>query len=311
LKNQVDETLVRQKWKSLIAALNDMIDDEQDIENIMEVFESEIYDLLSDRRQQRLLRISVDTGLRDLDLIINGFKSGEFVVIASRPMMGKSTLGFQIAEHVAAQEPVIFFSIEMTGKQIARRSLNFHEDRVGKSKAVEYLKSLKLHVDQYASMDIKYIRSQCRKIRHKQGLSMIVIDNIQLICDEDGKHTYEYELIVRDLKALAKEFDIPVVALSQLNRNVDARVNKRPLISDLGGLGDIEQYADVIMFIYRNDVYCKDNENNGLAEIIVAKNRNNSIGTVTTHFSGELSRFSNFNEQRILRSVKPVKRSYE
>jgi replicative DNA helicase len=323
----ISEAHQLRKWKELFGTLNDIVDGNQSVVEIKEAVESGLTDMLEAEEQENNEHFSksvadavdceeqdkkgLSTGLRDLDWMTNGFKNGELVIIAGRPSMGKSTLACQIAEHVAIQESVQLFSLEMTNRQVASRALKFHESRVGKSQAILHLSSLKYHVDQSPAVTIGYIRSRCRTTKRKHGLSMIVVDYIQLMRGEGENRTQEIGSISRGLKEIAKEFDIPVIALSQLNRKVDDRTDKRPVMSDLRESGEIEQDADVVLFIYRDEVYNQDSQDKGQAEIICRKNRNGSIGDVTTTFNGELTRFSDFNGQRILRSVNPTKKSFE
>lgn len=253
----------------------------------------------------------LSTGLRDLDRQLKGLRNKELIIIAGRPSMGKSTLAFQIAEHVANRESVLIFSLEMASRQVAARFLKFHEERVGKAQAVSHLYNLKLHIDEAPGVTLGHIRSKCRQIKRKHGLSMIVIDYIQLMRGEGDNRNQEIGSISRGLKSIAKEFDIPVVALSQLSRKVDERGDKRPIMSDLRESGEIEQDADVILFIYRDEVYRPASDDKGLAEIICRKNRNGSIGETIAKFSGETTRFSDFNGQRHLSMVKKESRSFD
>lgn len=304
------------RLKSLISELNIAIDRCEDIDqipdkanpglfiekNLSSIGDSlvEAIDCGVEEFQQGLM-----TGLRDLDWMLGGFNKSELVIIAGRPSMGKSTLAMQIAEHISNQETVIIFSLEMAKRQVAHRFLKFHESLIDKAQAISHLYGLKMYIDDKSAISIAHIRSQCRKIKREHGLSMIVVDCIQLMAGAEDK-----EKISHGLKEIAMEFDISVVAISRLNRNVDVRISKRPVMSDLRESGEIEQDADLILFIYRDEVYHTDSKNKGLAEIICCKNRNRSIVSIITKFNGEITRFSDFNGKRILRSVKKKERGY-
>lgn len=224
--------------------------------------------------------------------------------------MGKSALACQIGEHVSHTGHVIFFSLEMSRREIGSRFLRFHEDRAGKSQAIAHSADLNFQIYDKPAITLQHIRSECRKAKRKHGLEMIIIDYLQLMQGSGSNRTQEIGAISRGLKGIAKEFDIPVIALSQLNRGVEDRTDKRPLMSDLRDSGEIEQDADLILLIYREDAYDKQSDNAGIAEILCRKNRNGATGEVFAKFTGETTRFSDFNGQRILRSVKPS-RSYE
>lgn len=318
---RIQESHKRTKLKELVNDLGSMIDGREDIDKITEAAEAGLTGLLEDSQEETFSHIKkavadaidweeedqqgLSTGLRDLDRMTGGFKNSELIIIAGRPSMGKSTLAFQIAEHVAHKDHVIIFSLEMSSRQVATRQVKYHASRVGKPQAISHLYSLNLYIEEKPSITLGHIRSKCREIKRKHGLSMIVVDYLQLMRGEGDNRNQEIGSLSRGLKALAKEFDIPVVVLSQLSRKVDERSDKRPIMSDLRESGEIEQDADVILFIYRDEVYSKLSEEKGLAEIICRKNRNGSIGEVLTKFSGELTRFSDCNGERILQSVKP------
>lgn len=218
-----------------------------------------------------------------------------------------SSLAFQIAEHVSKTDTVAVFSLEMSKREIGSRMLNFHTANVGRSEAVAHLVGLKMHIDDKPGVTVSHVRSQCRKIKRKHGLSMIVIDYLQLMQGDGDNRNQEIGSISRGLKSLAKEFDVPVVALSQLSRKVEERADKRPMMSDLRDSGEIEQDADLILFIYRDEVYQPETEFKGLAEILIRKNRNGATGDVTTSFNGSVTRFLDYSGKPILRSVQTRK----
>jgi len=231
-------------------------------------------------------------------------------VIAGRPSMGKSALAVQIAEHASHSGHVIIFSLEMSHREIGSRFLYHHKDRVGISQAIAHSGDLNMQIDDKPAITTQYIRSACRKAKRKTGLDMIVIDYLQLMQGAGDNRTQEIGAISRGLKGIAKEFDIPVVVLSQLSRKVEDRADKRPLMSDLRDSGEIEQDADLILLIYREEQYDKMTENKGIAEIICRKNRNGSTGECLATFTGETTRFSDFNGQIVQRSTKQT-RSYD
>lgn len=249
----------------------------------------------------------LSTGLRDLDRLTDGFCKSNLIIVAGRPSMGKSSLAMQIAEHVSKTETVAVFSLEMSKREIGSRMLNFHTANVGRSEAVAHLVGLKMHIDDKPAVTVSHVRSQCRKIKRKHGLSMIVIDYLQLMQGDGDNRNQEIGSISRGLKSLAKEFDVPVVALSQLSRKVEERADKRPMMSDLRDSGEIEQDADLILFVYRDEVYHQETEFKGLAEILIRKNRNGATGDVTTSFNGSVTRFLDYSGKPILRSVQTRK----
>ena len=259
--------------------------------------------------------IGLSTGLVDLDRMTAGLQQGELIIVAGRPSMGKTTLVMNMAEHAALEEKkaVAVFSMEMSGPQLAMRMIGSvgrvdqHQLRTGTFKeddwpklvdAVGKLNEAQLYIDDTAGLNVLELRSRARRL-HRQcgGLSMIIVDYLQLMSGTGGgreeNRATEIAEISRSLKSLAKELRLPVVALSQLNRSVDARQDKRPMMSDLRESGAIEQDADVILFIYRDEVYNPTPENAGVAELIVAKQRNGPVGKVPLTFLGKFTRFGN------------------
>lgn len=317
----------RRKMSALVNSLQSMVELKEPVEVIAEACFSGVDEIIENKSEESFTHIgkavaeAVDwddlelkghkTGLRDLDRLTGGFKNSDLIIVAARPSMGKSSLACQIAETVSHQEHVIIFTMEMAKRQVASRMLRFHENRIGKSAAIAHLYELKMHIDEAPAVTLGHIRSKCRQIKRQFGLGMIVVDYIQLMRGEGENRNQEIGSISRGLKAIAKEFDIPVVALSQLNRKVDERGDKRPLMSDLRESGEIEQDADVILFIYREEMYNPETENKGIAEIICRKNRNGSIGDVVTAFTGETTRFSDYNGQPIFRVVKQERRGFD
>ncbi|TDT74472.1 replicative DNA helicase [Allofrancisella inopinata] len=259
------------------------------------------------------------TGFIDLDKMTSGLQRANLGIIAARPSMGKTVLGINIAQNIAkaAQKPVLVFSLEMPAEDIVTRMLasqarvemnllkecNRLNDAhwVKITTAMKNLSEMPLYIDDTSTLTPAEMRSRARRLYNEHGgLSMILIDYLQLmkIPGYETNRTLEVSEISRSLKALAKELDIPVVALSQLNRGVDDRKDKRPMMSDLRESGAIEQDADLIMFIYRDEVYNKDKEENkNIGEIIIGKQRNGPIGTVHVRFDGQYASFTNLTNE--------------
>ena len=256
----------------------------------------------------------VPSGFVDFDKMTSGLQPGDLVVLAARPSMGKTALAINIAEHVALNEglPVAVFSMEMGASQLAIRivgsigRIDQQRLRTGKlnqdewprlTEAIEKLRNVSLHIDETPSLTPTELRANARRLARTCGkLGLIVVDYLQLMSGNssssngDNRAT-EIGEISRGLKMLAKELQCPVIALSQLNRSVETRADKRPMMSDLRESGAIEQDADVIMFIYRDDYYNKDSKEPGVAEIIIGKHRNGPTGTVKLAFLKPLTRF--------------------
>ena len=255
----------------------------------------------------------VPTGFYDLDRMTSGLQPGDLVVLAARPSMGKTALAINMAEHVALNEglPVAVFSMEMGASQLAVRvvgsigRIDQGHLRTGKltdeewprlTEAIEKLRMVSLHIDETPSLTPSELRANARRLSRQCGkLGMIVVDYLQLMTGSGGSggdnRATELGEISRGLKMLAKELQCPVIALSQLNRSVEQRTDKRPMMSDLRESGAIEQDADIIMFIYRDDYYNKESKDPGVAEIIIGKQRNGPTGTVRLTFLKHLTRF--------------------
>jgi len=255
------------------------------------------------------------TGFTDLDRMTSGLQPGDLVIVAGRPSMGKTAFAVNIAENVAMDTklPVAIFSMEMGATQLAMRmlgsvgKLNQHDLRTGRlqdddwgrlTHALGKLNDAPIHIDESAALSALDLRARSRRLhRQNNGLGLIVVDYLQLMSSNAGKasenRATEISEISRSLKALAKELQVPVIALSQLNRSLEQRPNKRPVMSDLRESGAIEQDADLILFIYRDEVYNSDSPDKGKAEIIIGKQRNGPIGKVELAFRGEYTRFDN------------------
>jgi replicative DNA helicase len=256
----------------------------------------------------------VPSGFFDLDQKTAGMHAGDLLIIAGRPSMGKTSLALNIAEYVAITEklPVAIFSMEMGAEQLAMRVLcsvgrldaqrvrtgRLNEDDWGRlTQAMGLTKEAQIHIDETPALNPLELRSRARRLSRQYGkLGLIVVDYLQLMsASSTGENrTTEISEITRSLKGLAKELGCPVLALSQLNRTVEQRTDKRPVMSDLRESGAIEQDADLILFIYRDEVYRPDTPDKGVAEIIIAKQRNGPIGTVRLTFLGQFTKFENF-----------------
>ncbi len=261
--------------------------------------------------------IGLSTGFVDLDRMTSGLQPGEMIVVAGRPSMGKTALAMNMVENAAldSKKAVAVFSMEMSGPQLAMRMIGSvgrvdqHELRTGTFKeedwprlvdAVGKLNDAQIYIDDTAGLNCLEVRSRARRM-HRQcgGLSLIVVDYLQLMSGtssggRDENRATEIAEISRSLKGIAKELKVPVLALSQLNRGVDSRQDKRPMMSDLRESGAIEQDADVILFIYRDEVYNPDSPRKGIAEIIIAKQRNGPVGKIDLTFLGRHTRFENY-----------------
>ena len=262
----------------------------------------------------------VTTGFVDLDKKTAGLQPSDLIIVAARPSMGKTTFAMNLCENaaMASDKPVLVFSLEMPAEQIMMRMIaslarvdqtkirtgqNLEEAEWSKIASVfgMFKQKNNLYIDDSSGLTPTELRSRARRVyRENGGLSMIMVDYLQLMRAPafSDNRTLEIAEISRSLKALAKELEVPVIALSQLNRTLEQRADKRPVNSDLRESGSIEQDADLIMFIYRDEVYNDNSEDKGVAEIIIGKQRNGPIGRVRLAFNGQFSRFDNLAEQR-------------
>ena len=253
------------------------------------------------------------TGYDQLDQMTAGLQKGDLVIVAGRPSMGKTSLAMNIAEHAAisARVPVAIFSMEMSAEQLSFRMIsslgrvnqghlrtgNFSdEDWHRIDSAVRVMSEAKVFIDDTPALSPTEVRARARRLAREHGLGLIVLDYIQLmqVSGSSENRATEISEISRNLKALAKELGVPIIALSQLNRSVEQRTDKRPVMSDLRESGAIEQDADLIAFIYRDEVYNKETLRKGIADIIIAKQRNGPVGDVQLTFLGEYTKFENF-----------------
>ncbi len=253
----------------------------------------------------------IATGLRDLDAKLAGFQKSDLILLAARPSMGKTALALNIANYVAVRShiPTVVFSLEMSKESLVKRILSMNSRvnsetiRTGQMKDNEWADLMDaareigesgLIIDDTPGIKVSELRSKCRKLKLEKNIGMVMIDYLQLMSGSGHSESRQNEVaeISRSLKALAREIDCPVLALSQLSRAVESRDNKRPMLSDLRESGSIEQDADVVMFIYRDEYYNKDTEKPGVAEIIVGKQRNGPTGTVEVKWIGEMQKFA-------------------
>ncbi|WP_278600452.1 replicative DNA helicase, partial [Clostridium tertium] len=254
----------------------------------------------------------VGSGIRDLDAKTSGFQKGDMVLIAARPSMGKTTFSLNIAENAALREgkSVVIFSLEMPKEQLAYKLLcseanvdmlklrtgNLDDDDWERiARATGPLSKAKIYIDDTAGLSVMEMRSKCRKIKMEHGIDMILIDYLQLMSGSAGSESRQQEVseISRSIKALAKEMECPIIALSQLSRAPEQRADHRPMLSDLRESGSIEQDADVVMFLYRDEYYNKETEEKNIGECIIAKQRNGPVGTVKMAWIGSQSKFAN------------------
>ena len=257
----------------------------------------------------------VSTGYRDLDDLTSGFQRSDLIIIAGRPSMGKTSFAMNIVESVALSQklPVAMFSMEMPGEQLCMRmiaslsKIELNKVRNGNLNDADWARITsatnllhqhsRIYIDETPAMSPTEVRARCRRLaREQKGLGLVVIDYLQLM--QTGNKTEnratEISEISRSLKALAKELSVPVIALSQLNRSLETRPDRRPIMSDLRESGAIEQDADVIAFVYRDEVYNPDSPDKGTAEILIRKQRNGPTGKIRLTFSGQWTRFDNY-----------------
>lgn len=260
----------------------------------------------------------VSSGLFSLDRMTAGFQPSDLLIVAARPSMGKTALVLGMAQYVGiyVHKPVAFFSLEMSKEQLVLRMLcsearvsntNVRTGHLGEKDfprlvdAASKIAESEIFIDDTPALTITELRAKCRRLHREHPLGLVIVDYLQLLRSPAYSHSREQEIsdISRSLKALAKELNVPVISLSQLNRSVESRTDKRPMMSDLRESGAIEQDADLIMFIYRDEVYNKESPDKGVAELIISKQRSGPTGTVRVAFSGEFTRFDNLDESDV------------
>ena len=285
-----------------------------------------LQDILLDTLEQIDLRYNnkgsitgLPTGFTELDHLTAGLQKSDLILVAARPSMGKTAFTLNIAAHVVlrAKEPVAFFSLEMSKEQLVQRLLcsegriDSQRLRVGELEEKEWgdlidtanrLSAAPLYIDDTPGITVMELRSKARRLKAEHGLSLIVIDYLQLMQGRTSKsgdnRQQEISEISRSLKALARELDVPVIALSQLSRSVESRQIKRPMLSDLRESGSLEQDADIVMFLYREDYYDPETENKNITEVIIAKHRNGPVDTVDLTFLKQFTKFGNLSRMQ-------------
>ncbi len=262
--------------------------------------------------ERKELITGLPTGFRELDKMTSGLQSSDLIIIAGRPSMGKTSFCLNLAQHAATNcgTPVAIFSLEMAREQLATRLLCSHaridssrlrsglideDEWMRLTQAAGELSEAKIFIDDSAQSGTLDMRAKCRRLKASRGLGLIIVDYLQLMSGRGRSESREREIseISRSMKSMAKELHVPVIALSQLNRGVESREDKRPHMSDLRESGAIEQDADIIGFIYRDEVYNEDTPDKGIAEIIIAKHRNGPTGVARLAFLGQYTRFEN------------------
>lgn len=281
-----------------------------EITSVSEILKS-VISSIDKRYNSHATLTGISTGYTKLDEVTGGLHGGDLIILAGRPGTGKTLLGMNIAEHIALadQLPVAVFSLEMSKEKLLERSLSSvgniesEQIRTGKltdknfqklSEVVPQYQKAKLFIDDRSFLRVADMRAVCRRIKHEHGLALIVVDYIGLMAADGENETLRVTNISRGLKLLARDLDVPVIAISQLNRAVEQRNNKRPCMADLRQSGAIEQDADLILFIYRHDMYDSNLINKGIAEIIIAKHRNGDVGTINLSFNSRNCRFDNY-----------------
>ena len=326
-----EKSILRKLIKASTAIIEDSYNKQGEVEGVLDLAEKKIFDIaekrstsdfesLSDVLERGFLEIErlfnnkgqitgVPSGFTDLDAKTSGFQKGDMVLIAARPSMGKTTFALNIAEHAALREgkSVVIFSLEMPKEQLAYKLLCSEANvdmlklRTGNlddkdweniARATGPLSKAKIYIDDTAGVTVMEMRSKCRRLKMEYGIDLILIDYLQLMSGSSSENRQqEVSEISRSIKALAKEMECPVIALSQLSRAPEQRADHRPMLSDLRESGSIEQDADLVMFLYRDEYYNKETEDKNVAECIVAKHRNGPVGTVKMAFLGALSKF--------------------
>jgi len=326
-----EKEILRRIISVAINITDEAYDSKEDANNILDKAEQILFDISKDVQKGRFMEIEpilhevldswgnrksgvltgVPSGFYDLDNLLTGFQDSDFIVLAGRPSMGKTALALNFSRNAAIDHNVKigFFSLEMSSKQLVERlitsesKIDSHLVRTGKlpkhewkklSNSANNLSETSLFIDDTADLNIMELRAKARQLKAEKDIDIIFIDYIQLLnAPNHESRQQEISYISRSLKALAKELNIPVVALSQLSRAVESRTDHRPIMSDLRESGAIEQDADVVLFVYRKYVYSKNEEDEGLGEIIVSKHRNGPTGLVKVTFVDKYARFMN------------------
>ncbi|MEB3179523.1 MAG: replicative DNA helicase [Nostocaceae cyanobacterium] len=306
---------------------------ETELTTVLDQAEQKVFGITQERTQKGLIHISetlintfqdietrhegialpgIPCGFYDLDAMTSGFQRSDLIIVAGRPAMGKTSFSLNLAHNIAAANriPVAIFSLEMSQEQLVQRLLSSESGiesgylRTGRiaqtqweplSRAINNLSEMEIYIDDTPNITVGEMRSKARRLQaEKGGLGLILIDYLQLMegAGSDNR-VQELSRITRSLKGLSRELNVPVIALSQLSRGVESRTNKRPMLSDLRESGSIEQDADIVIMLYRDDYYNHDTPDRGIAEVIVAKHRNGPTGTVKLLFDPQLTKFKN------------------
>ncbi|MGC9335373.1 MAG: replicative DNA helicase, partial [Anaerolineae bacterium] len=271
---------------------------------------SDYYDRIEYLTRHRGEMIGIPTGFTDMDKLLGGLQRSDMVILAARPSVGKTSLALSIAHNAAKKhnQRVAFFSLEMSNEQVVQRLISAEtginsqrlrrgeiaQDEWGRFiKATSDLAESLLYIDDTPGISALELRTKARRLHAEVGIDLVVVDYLQLMRGDfrSENRVQEISSISRALKGLARELNVPILALSQLSRGVEARTDKRPILSDLRESGALEQDADVVIFIYRDELYNENTERKNLADIIVAKHRNGPTGTVTLFFKKELAQF--------------------
>ena len=328
-----EKSTLRRLIKASTSIIEESYNKQGDVENVLDSAEKRIFDIAEKRTTsdfeplnqvlergfieiERLFNnkgeiTGVSSGFLDLDSKTSGFQKGDMVLIAARPSMGKTTFALNIAEHAALREgkSVVVFSLEMSKEQLAYKLLCSEANvdmlklRTGAlddkdweniARATGPLSKAKIYIDDTAGVSVMEMRSKCRRLKIEYGIDLIMIDYLQLMSGSSSEsRQQEVSEISRSIKALAKEMECPVIALSQLSRAPEQRADHRPMLSDLRESGSIEQDADLVMFLYRDEYYNKETEEMNVGECIIAKQRNGPVGTVKLAWLGQFSKFGN------------------
>lgn len=308
-EDEVEELLSEAERKIMEVANRKNAGDFKHVKDVL----VETYDKIEQLHNRTGDVTGIPTGFTDLDRITAGFQRNDLIIVAARPSVGKTAFALNIAQNVAvkARENVAIFSLEMGAEQLVMRMLCAEgnidaqvlrtgalspEDWSKLTIAMGTLSNAGIYIDDTPGLRVSEIRAKCRRLAQEKGLGMVVIDYLQLIQGSGRRgenRQQEVSEISRSLKALARELNVPVIALSQLSRSVEQRQDKRPMMSDIRESGSIEQDADIVAFLYRDDYYNKDSENKNMIEIIIAKQRNGPTGTVTLAFKKEFNKFLN------------------
>lgn len=269
----------------------------------------EAFRQIEDIHEHKGKLLGLPTGFKDLDKLLSGLKKSDFIILAARPSMGKTAFALNIASYLAMKKnvPIAFFSLEMSSSQLLQRVFSsrglipYEKMKTGNLDNIEWNNLIKvsdavaasnLVINDTVGLNVMNIRSIARKLKQEKNIELIVIDYLQLIQSAKRENrNQEISEISRALKLLARELDIPIIALSQLSRSVEARQNKKPMLSDLRESGSLEQDADIVMFLYREDYYEPETENKNITDIIIAKHRNGPIDTVQVFFHRDYVRF--------------------